>query len=246
MLGKSFFIAAFAAVALCPTALAQNTNAGSTPNSRTRGRQATSTGRTTSAGRTSAPPAAPTPAPEGEPAQSEPAAARSRRTTPPRSAQSPAEAAQVRAVREAFDSLVDGIRRADAGAVTKLYWNSPQLSVFNNNGTVTRSWEQARSNRESLYEKIRDVKLDVRDVHVKTLGTTAALVTCLWEQSQTAEGQPEHATGRLSIVYQKIGAEWKIVHTHTSPDKPNPSNLMPSERVPEANPPAPARTPVKP
>jgi uncharacterized protein (TIGR02246 family) len=156
------------------------------------------------------------------------------------------DAAQARAVREAFDSLVDGIRRADAAAVAKLYWNSPQLTVFNNNGTVTKSYEQARSNRESLYAKVSDVKLDVRDVRVKTLGPSGALVTCLWDQSQTTDGQPEHATGRLSIVYQKVGADWKIVHTHTSPDKPSPSNLLPSERTPPAAEAQPARPTPKP
>jgi ketosteroid isomerase-like protein len=173
-------------------------------------------------------------------AQGQPGAptARTRRTT-----QSPAEAAQARAVREAFDSLVDGIRRADAEAVSKLYWNSTQLSIFNNNGTVTKSWEQANSNRQSLYAKVKDVKLDVRDVRVKTLGASGAVVTCLWEQSQTADGQPEHATGRLSIVYQKIGAEWKIVHTHTSPDRPDPSRLFPSERTPTGDTAAPPKTP---
>jgi uncharacterized protein (TIGR02246 family) len=174
-------------------------------------------------------------------------------TTPPAQGQTAAPArtrraaagdAQTRAVREAFDSLVDGIRRADAEAVAKLFWNSPQLTVFNNNGTVTKSWEQARSNRESLYAKVSDVKLDVRDVRVKTLGPSAAVVTCLWEQSQTAGGQPEHATGRLTIIYQKVGAEWKIVHTHTSPDRPDPSRLLPSERTtPDASP---KPTPAKP
>jgi uncharacterized protein (TIGR02246 family) len=177
------------------------------------------------------------------PAQGQPAAPSRTR----RAAQTPGEAAQARAVREAFDSLVDGIRRADAAAVAKLYWNSPQLTVFNNNGTVTKSFEQARSNRESLYAKVSDVKLDVKDVRVKTLGASGAVVTCLWEQTQTAEGQPEHATGRLTIVYQKVGAEWKIVHTHTSPDRPDPSRLLPSERTTPADPAAPAKpTPAKP
>src|SRR5918998_3389873 len=174
------------------------------------------------------------------PAQGQPGAAPARTR---RAAQTPAEAAQARAVRGAFDSLVDGIRRADAEAVAKLYWNSAQLTVFNNNGTVTRSFEQARSNRESLYAKVSDVKLDVRDVRVKTLGPSGALVTCLWEQSQTAEGQPEHATGRLTIVYQKVGAEWKIVHTHTSPDRPDPSRLLPSERTTPSDANAPAKPP---
>ncbi len=180
------------------------------------------------------------PTPATQPAQgAAPAAPRQTKTIPPAVRR---EAEQARPVREAFDSLVDGIRRANAEAVAALYWNSPQLLIFNNNGTVTRTWEQARSNRESLYAKVSDVKLDVRDVRVKTLGPSAAVVTCLWEQSQTAEGQPERATGRLTIVYQKVGTAWKIVHTHTSPDKPSPSNLLPSER-PAA---APAAEPTRP
>ncbi|HEX8285291.1 MAG TPA: nuclear transport factor 2 family protein [Pyrinomonadaceae bacterium] len=226
---KNLLIGAALLVALSANAAAQNANTGAAaPGTRQR---------TT---------ATPTPQPSTQPAQ-ESAPAAGRQATPARStARPPAGDAQTRAVRGAFDSLVDGIRRADAEAVTALYWNSPQLLVFNNNGTVTRSWEQARSNRESLYAKVSDVKLDVRDVRVKTLGPSGAVVTCLWEQSQTADGQPERATGRLTIVYQKIGAAWKIVHTHTSPDKPSPSNLLPSERTPAGAEQAPARPPAKP
>ncbi|HWS52949.1 MAG TPA: nuclear transport factor 2 family protein, partial [Pyrinomonadaceae bacterium] len=144
---------------------------------------------------------------------------------------SPAEAAAEKGAREAFDTLVDGIRRADAAAVMSVYWESPRLVLFNNNGTVTKSWEQTRSNRESLYARVKDVKLDVRDVNVKALGRDAAVVTCLWEQTQTADGQPERATGRLTVVFQKVGTAWKAVHAHTSPDRPDPSRLMPSERT---------------
>jgi uncharacterized protein (TIGR02246 family) len=215
MIKKLFFGAALF-VALSSAALAQNsnTNAGGTPAGRPR-----TPARTT-----------PTPAPTQTPA---PAPAR---TTARRgAASSSADSAQSRAVRDAFDSLVVGIRRADASAVMALYWDSAQLSVFNNNGTVTRGFEQVKSNRQSLYSKVSDVKLDVRDVRVKTLGPTAALVTCLWDQTQTADGQPEHASGRLTIVYQKVGANWKIVHTHTSPDHPSPSNLLPSERTTDAD-----------
>jgi uncharacterized protein (TIGR02246 family) len=221
MIKRLFFVAALF-VTLSSAALAQNSNTSTTGGANAAGRQQTPA-RTT-----------PTPAPAQTPAPA--------RTTR-RGTASSADSAQSRAVRDAFDSLVDGIRRADAAAVMALYWNSAQLSVFNNNGTVTRTWEQVRSNRESLYGKVSDVKLDVRDVRVKTLGPTAAVVTCLWEQTQTAEGQSEHATGRLTVVYQKVGADWKIVHTHTSPDRPSPSNLLPSERTTDGDA---TRPPAKP
>lgn len=216
---KKLIFAAPLVVALASAALAQNANTNSAPSSGgTRGRAA------------GTPRAGATAAQGGAQPSATPAANTRTRRTAGRGAQGSADSAEARAVRDAFDSLVDGIRRANADAVMKLFWNSPQLILFNNNGSVTKTWEQARSNRQSLYAKVKDVKLDVRDVHVRVLGPTAALVTCLWDQSQTSDGQPEHATGRLTIVYQKIGADWKIVHTHSSPDKPSPSNLLPSER----------------
>jgi len=133
-------------------------------------------------------------------------------------------------VRAAFEKLLDGIRRADVDEVMSVYWDSPQLIIFNNNGTVTKGWEQVRANRVSLYADVKDVKLDVRDVRVHMLGSNAALVTCLWTQAQTFRGTPERASGRLTLVFQRIGSEWKAIHAHTSPEAPDPSRLLPSER----------------
>lgn len=181
---------------------------------------------------TTTPPAAGRPAATPAPTPARPPAAR-------RAAQTPAEAAIEKGVRAAFDTLIDGIRRADAAAVMGVYWNSPRLVLFNNNGTVTKTWEQVRSNRESLYARVKDVKLDIRDLNIKPLGPSAAFVTCLWEQTQTADGRAEQATGRLTLVFQKVGAEWRAVHAHTSPDRPDPSRLLPSERTAPAEPAAP-------
>ena len=130
----------------------------------------------------------------------------------------------------AFNVLLDGIRKADVDMVTGVYWNSPQLVLFNNNGTVTRGWEQMRKNRESSYPNMKDVKLDVKDVRVQMLGRDGAVVTCLWTQSQTYRETPETATGRMTMVFRRIGTAWKGVHLHTSPDAPDPSRLLPSEQ----------------
>lgn len=136
----------------------------------------------------------------------------------------------------AFNALLNGIRHADVKAVSNVYWNSPRLTLFNNNGTVTKGWEQMRMNRESSYKDLKDVKLDVRDVSITMLGRDAALVTCLWTQSQTYKGTPETASGRMTLVFRRIGNDWKAIHLHTSPDRPDPSRVLPSEQVPAASP----------
>ncbi|MFN2499643.1 MAG: nuclear transport factor 2 family protein [Pyrinomonadaceae bacterium] len=131
----------------------------------------------------------------------------------------------------AFNALVNGIRRANAKAVANVYLNSPRLLLFNNNGTVTRGWDQMRKNRESSYAEVKDVKLDVRDVSITMLGRDGAMVSCLWTQSQIYKGIPETATGRMTLVFKRVGRDWKAVHVHTSPDKPDPSRVMPSEQA---------------
>lgn len=132
----------------------------------------------------------------------------------------------------AFENLLNGIRHADVDAVTAAYWNSPQLILFNNNGTVTRGWEQMRKNRESSYPELKDVRLETRDVRTQMLGRDGAIITCLWTQSQTFRGTPETATGRMTLVFRRIGSTWKAIHLHTSPDAPDPSRLLPSEQTP--------------
>lgn len=150
------------------------------------------------------------------------------------------------AVLAAFNRLLDGIRHASLNEVTAVYWNSPRLNLFNYNGSVTKGWEQMRKNRASSYPEIKDVKLDVRDVNVTMLGRDAALVTCVWTQSQEYKGTPETASGRMTLVFRKIGTAWKAIHLHSSPDTPNPASIPPSEQVPTTPPvtPTPSPTPV--
>ena len=152
------------------------------------------------------------------------------------------EAPGSQSVVAAFNTLINGIRHADVKAVTSVYLESPRLILFNGNGTVTKGWDQMRRNRESSYPDIKDVKLDVRDVSITMLGREGAVVSCLWTQSQTFKGTPETATGRMTLVFKRVGRDWKAIHLHTSPDRPDPSRVLPSEQTPSATP-SPAQNP---
>ena len=154
---------------------------------------------------------------------------------PPAPKRTSAEAGS-EAVLAAFDKLIAGIIHANAEEVVAGYWNSPRLILFNYNGTVTKGWDQLKQNSESAYPDIKDVKLDVRDRHVTMLGTDGAVVTCLWTQSQTYKGAPDNASGRMTLVFRRVGNKWKAVHLHTSPDKPDPSRIPASEQMPTPSP----------
>ncbi len=136
-------------------------------------------------------------------------------------------------VREAFDRLIDGIRQVDAEKVMDAYERSPRLLIFNNNGTATIGWDNVRSNVVSSYEKVANVTLEITGLRVEMLGPSAAYLTCKWTQTQENDGTLESASGRMSLVYRRIGRDWKVVHRHTSPDNPGPTRpLFPSERLP--------------
>src|SRR5205085_12683965 len=149
MLKKSFIISALM-LASVVGARAQNAN---TPVRRpvTTQKQTTTTTTTTTA---------PTPTPTPN-------------TTRTRRAASPSRAATTGAeqeVRATFDALLRAVEKTDVEAVMNFYWNSPQLLIYNNNGTVTRGWTQMRANLASLYPDLKNVKIEARDVKVQTYG----------------------------------------------------------------------------
>jgi ketosteroid isomerase-like protein len=221
---KRLFIIALVCGALATTALAQNANS----NAPTRQRTSTAVPKTTPAQNIEE-----AGTQQAEPQPTPPMAGRRAGRNNPTS----------KDVLAAFNSLIAGIKAANVEMVTGVYWNSPQLVLFNNNGTVTRGWEQMRKNRESSYPNLKDVNLEVRDVRTQMLGRDGAVVTALWTQSQTYKGTPETATGRMTLVFRRIGNAWKAVHLHTSPDAPDPSRVLPSEQAQPTPTPTPKPTP---
>lgn len=139
-----------------------------------------------------------------------------------------------KAVRDAFDRLIDGIRQADVDKVMSVYDNSDRTLFFNNNGSVTIGWQQMKENRESSYAKTKNVTLETTGVRVELLGPRAAYVSCKWKQSQEYDGDLESASGRMTLIFKLIGKDWKVVHLHTSPDNvPVSRPVLDSERIPE-------------
>jgi ketosteroid isomerase-like protein len=135
-------------------------------------------------------------------------------------------------VKDAFQRLTDGIRQVDVEKVMSVYDNNPDILFFNNNGSVTRGWQTMKENRQSSYAKVKNVSLDITGLQVQMLGPNAAFVTSKWKQDQEYEGKLESASGRMSLVFKKVGNDWKVVHIHTSPDNPGPTRpVFESERI---------------
>ena len=134
-------------------------------------------------------------------------------------------------VRDAFDRLVEGIRQNDPEKLMSVYENSERTLFFNNNGSVTLGWTQMKENRVSSAAKTKNVTLETTGVRVELLSPTSAYVSFKWKQSQEYDGKLESSSGRTTLVFKKIGKEWKAVHVHSSPDNPAPTRpVLDSER----------------
>lgn len=222
------FVLALVALASAPAILAQNTNSSTTGTGRPR---------STNINQQTKPPA---PAAQATPPATETEQPSAPTTAPKTAAKKPVVSTQAPSASDgvlaAFNSLLDGIRHANVDEVMGQYWNSRGLTLFNYNGTVTKGWDQVRKNRESSYPEIKDVKLDVRDVSITMLGRDGATVTCLWTQSQIYKGNPETASGRMTLVFKRAGTAWKAIHLHSSTDNPNPAVVPASEATPKPSP----------
>lgn len=134
-------------------------------------------------------------------------------------------------VRDAFESLVEGIKQVDADKVMAAYEKSDRLLIFNNNGTATLGWANVKANVDAIYAKTANVSLEITGLRVEMLGSKYAYVSCKWKQTQEYDGKLESSAGRMTLIYKLAGKEWKITHRHTSPDKPDDTRpVFPSER----------------
>ena len=135
-------------------------------------------------------------------------------------------------VEAVFNRLVEGIKQVDTDKVMSVYDNNDRILFFNNNGTATIGWENMKKNRETLYANTKNVSLDITGLRTEMLGKDAAYATCKWKQQQEYNSKLESASGRMTLIFRKIGNDWKIVHIHTSPDNPDATRpVLPSERT---------------
>lgn len=135
-------------------------------------------------------------------------------------------------VRDAFERMMEGLRQVDVNKVMSVYDNSDRTLFFNSNGTVTMGWAVMKKIREESFAKTKNVTLETTGVRVEMLSPTSAYVSFKWKQTWEYEGKLGSGTGRTTLVFKKIGRDWKAVHVHVSPDNVAPTRpLLDSERV---------------
>jgi ketosteroid isomerase-like protein len=98
------------------------------------------------------------------------------------------------------------MRHIDKDAV--LYDFVPPLSY--KGATAIRQHEEAL-----FFGKAKDIKAEFLELVVTTDGKLA-LARSIQHFAWTEDGKPREGTWRLSDIYRKSGAEWRLIHAHVS------------------------------
>ena len=106
----------------------------------------------------------------------------------------------------------DAWNRGDIEAYMDHYWKSDELT-FSAGGQTTYGWQATLDRYKRRYPtpaRMGRLEFDIDRVH--PLGPAAAFVLGRWHLTR----EPDSVAGNFSVIFQRIGGHWVIVHDHSS------------------------------
>ena len=127
----------------------------------------------------------------------------------------PAGADPKKEAMQVLEQWTKAFSASDVDGIVKIY--APD-SLFMGTGskTLVTKTEEIRSYFENALLNNRPRGATLGEHSVMPLSDTAVVITGLDTVTGVRDGQPVSASGRVTFVVAKRGAEWKIVHFHRS------------------------------
>lgn len=115
-------------------------------------------------------------------------------------------------INKVLDDQRDAWNRADIEGFMVGYQNGPQ-TIFTSGANVRRGWNETIAKyRERYADGGKMGHLEFTDVEIRGLGPNAAVALGRYELTQTTEA----SRGVFTLVFERTGSAWAIVHDHTS------------------------------
>src|SRR5437870_2829095 len=130
-------------------------------------------------------------------------------------AQQPSAATVRTEVLQAVRAYVDAINKADAATLTEMYSREAGVTSVGD-GQITRGWDAIRSTADSIAGAEGKYKIATGSIDVSPLGSGYALALTSTILTVKSGEQEVQLRGAMTLVYKRIGTEWKIIHDHTS------------------------------
>lgn len=143
----------------------------------------------------------------------------------PAAARAQAASAAFRAeVEAAVRAFVAAHNKPDAGAVAAMYGTQPGITAVAG-GAIIRGWDRIREvvgTLDSVAAARGGITLTLGSLDISALGDKYALAVAPYTLTLGKASTQVTQRGAITLVLQKAGREWKIIHDHTStvPDRP--------------------------
>ncbi|MFQ5723718.1 MAG: YybH family protein [Terriglobia bacterium] len=151
----------------------------------------------------------------------------------------PSEEEKIEAV---IAAVVEAYSSGDYAAMRKYY--SPDVTMVPANYRPPLvGWDKVEERYRRAYENMTVAQMIRENTRIERRGNIAWAVY-QWRFVGVMGGQAFSALGHTTLILEKHGGNWKIVHNHTSalPGPPPQEQAAPTETPPESEPP-PAREP---
>ncbi len=111
--------------------------------------------------------------------------------------------------------------RRDTAALKGFYAKQPDALFFWER-KMTYSWEQISTTMDSLVSAVEKIKLTTTEFRSGGAGNAGWFAATFHIDRVTPDGKQSSSDGRWTVVAEKIGGRWLIVHEHTSFPLPKP------------------------
>ncbi|TMB98960.1 MAG: SgcJ/EcaC family oxidoreductase [Chloroflexi bacterium] len=157
-------------------------------------------------------------------------------------AQQPSGANVRTEIQQAVRAYVDAINKADAATLVEMYSREAGVTSVGD-GQITRGWDGIRSTADSIAGAEGKYKVATGSIDVSPLGPGYALALTSTILTVKSGEQEVQLRGAMTLVFKKIGAEWRIIHDHTSTVTPTSASGGGGAAAPAAPAQAPRPTP---
>lgn len=117
-------------------------------------------------------------------------------------------------IRGALARQVEAWNAHDLDGFMSGYWRSPELTFYSG-GNIAQGWDAAMARYQRNYQSVGKEMgtLEFSDLSVEVTSSDSSWVMGKY-QLTISDGSKPH--GIFTLIFRKIGGEWKIVHDHTS------------------------------
>ncbi len=118
-------------------------------------------------------------------------------------------------VQAALKAYVDAANKADISAMMDMVSRKDGVTSVSD-GEIERGWDTIRKSNDEVVGKEGSYKMSIGSIDVLVLSPTVAVAVTPYTFTVATEKGAVQVPGALSIVFQKAGGKWLVVHEHSS------------------------------